>query len=413
MSLTADALRLAAVEVIAARPVRHLGLAVSGGSDSMSMLCLIVPWARETGVAVSVATVDHGLRAEAAAEAAFVGRVCAGLGVAHQVLAWRGWDGRGNLQASARAARMDLLAGWAREVGAEAVALGHTLDDQAETVLLRLLRGSGVDGLSGMEADREEGGLRWVRPLIGLRREALRAYLRAEGRAWVEDPSNADERYDRVKARRALEALAPLGVEAEGLAATAGRMRIARRALEEYAGRAAREMARVEGGDVVFTRAGFDALPEETRLRLWSDAVRWVGGAVYRPRLSGLQGALTEVALGRRRTLQGAVLSRGRGVWRVSRELAAVRDLRVPVGAVWDRWLVEGPPGFHDAEVRALGAAVDGVPGWRAAGLPRATVMASPAVWRDGALVAAPVAGFGQGWTARIVTPSPCLTLSH
>jgi tRNA(Ile)-lysidine synthase len=409
MSLTADALRLAAVEVFRARPVRHLGLAVSGGSDSMAMLCLIVPWARATGMAVSVATVDHGLRVEAVAEAAFVGRVCAGLGVAHRVLAWRGWDGRGNLQASARAARTGLLAAWARDVGAEAVALGHTLDDQAETVLLRLLRGSGVDGLSGMEADREEGGLRWVRPLIGLRREALREFLRAEGRDWVEDPSNADERFDRVKARRALEALGPLGVEAEGLVATAGRMRVARRALEDYAGRAAAEVARVEGGDVVFDRAGFDALPEETRLRLWSGAVRWVGAGAYRPRLDALRAALAEVAEGRRRTLQGAVLSRGRGVWRVTRELAAVRDLRVQVGEVWDRWIVEGPEG----EVRALGAAVDGVPGWRAAGLPRATVMASPAVWRGETLVAAPVAGFGQGWTARIVTVWPALTLSH
>ncbi len=410
MSLSAGALTERAVEVFRTRPVRHLGLAVSGGSDSMAMLWLVLPWARAEGVAVSVATVDHGLRPEAAAEAAFVGRVCAGMGVAHRVLAWRGWDGQGNLQSRAREARMALLTGWARDVGVDAVALGHTLDDQAETVLMRLARGSGVDGLSGMEADREQAGLRWVRPLLGLRREALREALRAAGRDWVDDPSNADERYDRVKARRALDLLAPLGVDAEGLAETAGRMRVARRALETYARRAAAEVARVEGGDVVLARPGFDALPEETRLRLWSDAVRWVGGADYRPRLLGLQGALAEVAAGRRRTVQGTVLSRGRDAWRVTREWSAVRDLRGPVGAVWDgRWIVEGP----DAEVRALGEAVDAVPGWRDTGLPRRTLMASPSVWRDGMLVAAPVAGFGRGWTARIVTDWSHLTLSH
>ena len=376
----------------------------------MAMLWLIAPWARSEGVTLSVATVDHGLRPEAPAEAAFVAGVCAGLEVPHRVLPWRGWDGQGNLQARARDARMALLAGWAREVGADAVALGHTLDDQAETVLLRLARGSGVDGLSGMAEEREQGGIRWVRPLLGLRREELRDFLRAEGRVWVDDPSNDDLRYDRVKARRALEVLAPLGVEAEGLVETARRMARARAALEDYADRAAREVSRVEGGDIVFARPGFDVLPEETRLRLWSDAIRRVGGGAYRPRMDALLGVLDDMAAARRRTLQGTILTRGKTEWRVTREWAAVRDLRAPVGEIWDgRWLVEGPGG----EVRALGAAVDAVTGWRAAGLPRQTLMASPAVWRDGVLVAAPVAGFGQGWTARIVTDWPALTLSH
>jgi tRNA(Ile)-lysidine synthase len=361
-------------------------------------------------VTLSVATVDHGLRPEAPAEAAFVAGVCAGLEVPHRVLPWRGWDGQGNLQARARDARMALLAGWAREVGADAVALGHTLDDQAETVLLRLARGSGVDGLSGMAEEREQGGIRWVHPLLGLRREELRDFLRAEVRVWVDDPSNDDLRYDRVKARRALEVLAPLGVEAEGLVETARRMARARTALEDYADRAAREVSRVEWGDIVFARPGFDVLPEETRLRLWSDAIRRVGGGAYRPRMDALLGVLDDMAAARRRTLQGTILTRGKTEWRVTREWAAVRDLRAPVGEIWDgRWLVEGPGG----EVRALGAAVDAVTGWRAAGLPRQTLMASPAVWRDGMLVAAPVAGFGQGWTARIVTDWPALTLSH
>jgi tRNA(Ile)-lysidine synthase len=402
MSLSAGELSFRATSVFRVKPAHHIGLAVSGGSDSMAMLGLIVPWARAEGVAVSVATVDHGLRPEAAAEAAFVAGACAAMGVPHRVLDWRGWDGRGNLPARARAARMDLLTAWAREVGADAVALGHTLDDQAETVLLRLARGSGVDGLSGMAADRTQGGLRWVRPLLGVRREALRDYLRAEGRVWVDDPSNEDTRYDRVKARRALHLLAPLGVDAEGLAETADRLRRARTALDAYARRAAADVARVEAGDVVFARQAFDGLPEETRLRLWSDAIRWVGGTVYRPRLAALQGALADMAAARRRTLQGTILTRGRDLWRVSREWAAVQDLRVPVGKVWDgRWMVEGPEG----EVRALGAAVAQVPGWRDAGLPRATLLASPAVWRGGALVAAPVAGFGRDWTARIVAP--------
>lgn len=405
MSLSVDPALLYRVTLpFQSGPSRHVGLAVSGGSDSMALLWLIAPWARSLGLAVSVATVDHGLRLEAKDEAAFVSRVCAGIGVPHRILEWQGWDGQGNLMARAREARAALLADWARDCGIDTVALGHTMDDQAETVLLRLARGSGVDGLAGMEAERDHGGVRWVRPLLGERRETLRAILRAAGKVWVEDPSNADTRFDRVKARQALGLLGPMGIDAAGLDETAVRMRMARDALEDYARRAAREVLRVEAGDVVLARVGFDLLPMETQLRLWSDAIRWVGGSVYRPRLAALQGAVAGLAHEGRRTLQGTILSRGRTAWRVTREWAAVRDARAAVGEVWDgRWIVEGPAGGQGAEVRALGPAVAEVPGWRAAGVPRATLMASPGVWREGALVAAPAAGYGQGWSARIV----------
>ncbi len=137
-----------------------------------------------------------------------------------------------------------------------------------------------MDGLSGMAEVREEGGVRWVRPLLGLRRAALRDFLRDGGRAWVDDPSNDDLRYDRVKARRALETLAPLGVDAEGLVDTAWRMGLARAALEDYARQAARANGGSRGGDVVFARPGFDILPQETRLRLWSDAICAVAGQI-------------------------------------------------------------------------------------------------------------------------------------
>jgi tRNA(Ile)-lysidine synthase len=404
MSLSAEArLRDEAVRVFQAGEAGAIGLAVSGGSDSMAMLWLVAPWAQAQGRPVAVATVDHGLRAEAVEEAAFVARICAGMGVPHEVLRWEGWDKRGNLQARAREARHALLSGWARARGIGTVALGHTMDDQAETVLLRLARGSGVDGLAGMAGVRAQGGLRWVRPLLALRREALRDFLRESGRDWRDDPSNAAERFDRVKARRALAALAPLGLDAEGLSATARRMAMARAALEQVAREAAAAVARIEGGDVVLARPGFDLLPDETRLRLLSDAVRWVGGSVYRPRLAALEAAL---AAGGRRTLQGTVLTRTAADWRVGREWAAVRGMRAELGEVWDgRWRVEGPevPG---AELRALGeAGLAACPGWRATGLGRATLATTPAVWRGDVLVAAPVADYGRDWSARIVAP--------
>ena len=132
-----------------ARPTA-LGVAVSGGGDSVALLCLMADWAAPREVRLAAATVDHGLRPEAAAEAAGVAALCGRLGLAHATLRWEGWDGRGNLMDAARRARRRLLADWAAEQGLAAVALAHTRDDQAETVLMRLARGAGVDGLSAM-----------------------------------------------------------------------------------------------------------------------------------------------------------------------------------------------------------------------------------------------------------------------
>lgn len=204
----------------AAVPVR-LGVAVSGGGDSLALLHLMHDWARANGSDLRAVTVDHGLRAAAPGEAAQVARLCADLGLPHDTLHWTGWDQSGNLQAEARRARYRLMAGWARGHDLQAVALGHTLDDQAETVLMRLARGSGVDGLSAMAGRRDDLGMRWLRPLLAIRRDDLRAFLSGLGVDWVDDPSNADTRFDRIKTRQALAQLAGLGIDAEGLADTA------------------------------------------------------------------------------------------------------------------------------------------------------------------------------------------------
>ncbi len=140
-----------------------VGIAVSGGGDSIALLHLAQIWAVNNNVKVKVATVDHGLRSASASEAAGVASACALLGLDHRTLRWEGWHGQGDLQAVARNARQRLLADWARSVGIETVLLGHTMDDQAETVLMRLGRGSGVDGLSGMRGRVVSQSLRSLR----------------------------------------------------------------------------------------------------------------------------------------------------------------------------------------------------------------------------------------------------------
>ncbi|WP_305098063.1 tRNA lysidine(34) synthetase TilS [Croceibacterium aestuarii] len=179
----------------------RIGLAVSGGPDSLAMLLLAhaaMPGEFEA------ATVDHGLRAEAAEEAAFVARICAARGIAHSVL--RVEVAPGNVQDEARRARYAALAAWARERGFAALATAHHADDQAETVLMRLNRGSGLGGLSGVRARGTVPGgtLPVLRPLLSWRRAELAALVAGAGIEAVSDPSNADPRYDRVRMRTAL-----------------------------------------------------------------------------------------------------------------------------------------------------------------------------------------------------------------
>jgi tRNA(Ile)-lysidine synthase len=377
------------------------------------MLHLAARWGRATGTRLAVATVDHGLRAEAAAEAAGVAAAAAALGLPHDTLAWRGWSGRGNLQDAARQARRRLLADWARARGLARVALAHTADDQAETVLLRLARGSGVDGLAGMA---EEAGL-FLRPLLGVGREELRAWARAQGLAWVEDPSNADPRYDRVRARAALATLAPLGLTVARLTATAAHMARARAALEAAVAALACAEVTEEGGGLTLS-AGLIARPMgEVEGRLFAAALRWIGGGAYRPRHAALARAWGALAAGGAATLAGVAMRAGPRGATLAREPAAVAPPVPCDGApvTWDgRWQVTPPPGAGPLRVGALGeGGLARLPGWRATGLSRALLVPSPALWQGDRLISAPLAGFAAGGTAQAAPPFALFLLSH
>ncbi len=381
---------------------KGVGLAVSGGGDSMAMLHMLGPALRDRGIPVAVATVDHGLRPEAAAEAAFVARTCAGLGLPHDTLRWSGWDGHGNLPAAARDARYRLLADWATGRGLDRVALAHTEDDQAETFLMRLARGSGVDGLSAMQGATSRFGLRWLRPYLHVPRAGLRDWLNGRGLDWVEDPSNTDPASERVRIRQALPVLEGLGISRDAILFSAVRLSFARNALREIASVAADRMATEMAGAVVLDVPALRLLPYETQLRLLSEALRWLSSAPYPPRLSALQPILPEVTRGKTRTLHGALLIGTKDRLILARELRPVAGLETPTTALWDnRWHLDGPhePGLT---LRALGEGIRDCD-WRATGLPRQALLATPAVWRGADLVAAPLAGNPAGWTARLV----------
>ena len=392
--------------------VKRLGVAVSGGSDSMALLDLMHWSSREYGFELFAVTVDHGLRAEAREEAARVSAYCTDAGISHDVLVWDGWDGRGNLQGRARRARYELIAEWAKSRNIDRVALGHTEDDQAETVVMRLARKSGVDGLSAMERRVERDGVTWVRPLLAASREDLRVYLRSQKISWSEDPSNEDDTFERVRARKALATLNEAGVNAQALASVASNAQSARWALEHYAWREVMENPAIEiiDGDIVFPENFLTPegqIPYEVGRRLMSAAFRWISGAEYPPRQSAfieMDAAMIDTD---KHTLGGCFVTRLHGErpiknkLRITREYNTVKDHVTPTDVLWDgRWVLDGPHSA-DLEIRALGEALKEVPDWRKSGVPRVSLLASPSVWRGDELVSAPLAGFENGWTAK------------
>lgn len=398
-----------------------VAVAVSGGGDSMALLHVFIRWSAQTSVPVIAATVDHGLRAEAAAEAAFVAAFCARHGVPHTTLHWDGTQASGNVQAAARDARYRLMAEWALENGAAAVALGHTANDVAETFLMRLGRKSGLDGLAAMPSRFERNGVQWLRPLWQQTRAELRAYLRRHGVDWLEDPSNENLDQSRPKARKILEALAPLGIDVEGLRATAAALSVARSAVEAYAFEEASRVVQVDRGDVLIAQRPRPAVHPEVRRRLVRAALRFCNGAQYDPRESAMINLDAALAVQERHTVAGCLVIKDGEALRFTRELKATEGpLPWPnrsIGKIWDgRWLVSEQAG-HSASgkltIQALGEALSDVPDWREAGLPRASLMASPAIFKDETLISAPLAGFGAGFDARIVADYGSCLLSR
>ena len=298
-----------------------LVLAVSGGPDSTALLLLAARWVKRLKRAPKLiaVTIDHGLRPQAAREAAMVKRLARRLGVPHRTLHWRGRKPRSGLQEAARHARYELLAQVATRARFAHILTAHTLDDQAETVLFRLARGSGLFGLTGMAhaAPLPLRGVReifLVRPLLHIPKARLIATLAAERIAYVEDPSNRDPRFTRARLRTLMPALAREGLDARGLARLAARLRRAESTIQ-VAVQAARSALAPQPwpqhGPIAFATAAFAGLPAEVGLRLLGAAVAHTGdeGPVELAKLESLYEALRQARSRLRRTLAGALIT--------------------------------------------------------------------------------------------------------
>jgi tRNA(Ile)-lysidine synthase len=299
-----------------------LVLAVSGGPDSVALMWLAARWRRALarGPRLIAITVDHGLRPEAAREAREVKRLARTLDLPHRTLRWTGAKPKTGLPAAARAARYRLLAQAARASGATHILTAHTRDDQAETLLMRMLRGSGIAGLAAMARETERDGVRLARPFLDIPKSQLVATLGKAKIAFDDDPTNRDTAFTRPRLRALMPVLAEEGGDSRSLARLAARLARANAAIEVLVDGAECYLAlrdRHDASRFGFDAAAFASLPEEIRLRLLKRAIDRAGheGQAELGKLEALLAALDRaIADGGKqpklkRTLAGAVIS--------------------------------------------------------------------------------------------------------
>jgi len=285
-----------------------------------------------------VLTVDHGLRKSSARDAKKVAAWAKQAGLRVQVLTWQGKKPASGIEAAAREARYRLMGTWLSKNKIATLFLGHTQDDQAETFLLRLARGSGLDGLAGMGACAPWPvpgfpQLVLARPLLGFRRDHLRDYLGSKAQAWLDDPMNQDPAFDRVKIRKAQAALSDAGLSVARIAAAASHLARARECLEimmqAVLERAARKAENRTGG-ILLDPSALAAAPREAGLRALAAVLMAVGGEAYRPRFESLErlfDQITGAKLGGGATLHGCHI---RPVIKADRAFAPFRLAVVP-----------------------------------------------------------------------------------
>ncbi len=401
-----------------------VAVGVSGGADSMALLHLLCAWNKSAGnrLDLTALTVDHGLRAESASEAVAVSAWARDLGIKHVTLTWGGTKPSSNIEAAAREARYRLIGEWCLENHVQTFLTAHHFDDQAETFLMRLARGSGVAGLSAMAEERSLGGafgsVRLLRPLLHISKRDLTALLEDVQQAWLEDPSNEDDAFTRSRLRNMRETFESLGLTAERIVATATRMSEANVVLERAADLFWQQAASVSPyGEVIFDREAFLELDADTRRRVLAHALKTVAGANFGPRyerLLRLEKTVRDNQTGRGVTLHGCKISDQDGALSIIREVG--RD-DVPVQArgeegLWDgRFYIEwmSPAGCEvereevgNMEIRALG--VSGLKSLRdrnwtmPEGVPRRDILLTvPAAWQGDQLICVPLLGFGPG----------------
>ena len=385
-----------------------LAIAVSGGSDSLALAILADRWARERGGEICALTVDHRLRPESGDEIRRLGAWLSARAIRHEVLVWTGEKPRTGIQEAARFARYRLLGGWCRDNACLHLLTGHHRDDQIETHLIRRRAHSGLDGLAGMSAIRELTDCRLLRPLLGVPRDRLSAFLEAERQPFITDPSNLDPAFERARLRHSDGAPADEEGGSRLLVEIHARGRARAANEHERDTLLARYVSLHPAGFALLDPAMISETSSEMAERLLSDVTAAIGGAPYPPRRERI--ARLREALGatprRGHTLGGCRFIRWRERLLVTRELAkAAAPLRLRPGErmIWDRRFEIMTPqtDYGPFTIGYLGLAgtprLDRrMPQLRRAWLPRLLFPFIPAVWDEEGIAAVPHLGYGR-----------------
>ncbi len=315
----------------------ELGLAVSGGSDSLAMLYICNDWALKNEVKLHCITVDHKLRSESAKEAKSVADHCSRLGINHEIVEWKHKENiGGNLSDLARSARYELIDKWRKELSF--VLVGHTQNDQIETFLMNLKRGSGIEGMKGMPLSfKRPEGYYILRPLIHSSRKSLQQILQEKNINWVSDPSNLNEDFERISQRKTWEILKSNGFSESRIELSVAHMRRAHDAFKQVLPIQFRQIGKQELTDLLWDYNAFVALPEEFKLRLISSAVMWNGNLHYRPRFKAVLDVLNNIVEKKTTVLGGAIFYHHAGKIRITTEFNALKNNTVncSLGSVW------------------------------------------------------------------------------
>ncbi len=377
-------------------PADNIAVAVSGGGDSMALAVLLKDFCKGRLLAL---TVDHGLRKEAAAEAQQVHDTLTKFGIEHRVLTWQGEKPETHIQERARDARYELMLSACLLEGIRFLSVAHNAEDLAETFWMRLAHGSGLDGLAGMAARRQVQGVDIIRPLMSFTREELRGYCREKNVSWIEDPSNANEKYLRVRLREFEETLAQEGFTPSRLAATLQKLGDAKDALRFFADDVFSKSVTVHAeGYLSLDAQNLASYPADIRRRVVERCLAVFGQGKYPTPFEALCDLCVDIqAAGfSGRTLGGCEVFPSDGKILFTREEAAVEGRKnAAEGILWDgRFLLSGfGPEYEvgalsESGISALRKTGADMPFFEA--LPFKIKKTLPAIWQGEKLQAVP-----------------------
>ncbi|OJV45654.1 MAG: tRNA lysidine(34) synthetase TilS [Alphaproteobacteria bacterium 43-37] len=349
--------QMASFTIELAAPMEKMAVGVSGGADSLCLAFLLNRWAQKHGKTIVALTVDHGLRPESSQEAKTVAAMMSAFGIEHRILLWEDEKPSTGIQAKAREARYSLLTRWCQAHGIRHLAVGHHAMDQVETVLMRLSRGSGFQGIAGIKPLMMKDGIICIRPLLTFTPEAIRATMGQFGQNYIDDPSNVNLRFERVRWRLFC-GLMPSSFSEVVLGLAYGASLLSEHKTQERSQMIAQE-ALLKGGFLMFSSSWFLTLDHPMQVELLRHFLSVIGVRAYPPKLKMVEVAVRELGKGKGViTAHGCVVVAARGKMYIARELRSIEEpLILPSGgvALWDkRWVVENKTG-GPVTVSALG----------------------------------------------------------